>query len=158
MATLPIWMTAKHISSVVLTPQTVSPAGVRGARTPVATVTARLLTLDDQSEPQHDEINPITSGRLNNVIIADGWRIRVETLLTAINTDPDLLMTQIYSFDFFKLVYVIGTVASGIRTKTVYGVRGTKGLTTNGRSALRSSLDLLCVDVGATDFVVYAAS
>ena len=67
-------------------------------------------------------------------------------------------MTQIYSFDFFKLVYVIGTVASGIRTKTVYGVRGTKGLTTNGRSALRSSLDLLCVDVGATDFVVYAAS
>lgn len=158
MATIPIWMTSKHISGVVLTPQTVSGVGLLADTTPVATLTPRLLSLDDQSEPQHDEINPITSGRLNNVVIADGWRVKIESLLTATTADPDLFMTAVLAADIFKLAYVLGTVAGGIRTKVIYGVRGTKGLTTNGRSALKSSLDLLCVDVGATDFVSYTAS
>lgn len=157
MPAIPIFQRAAHITTITIAGCTVAANGDLTAGSAVS-IKAKLTMLDDQIEPQHDEINPITSGRLNNVLIADGWRVRLEILNVNDGTDPDVFMTAIYSYDIIKLIYVVGTATNSIGTKTLYGVRGTKGLSTNGRSALKSTLDLLCVDVGATDFVKWTVA
>jgi len=149
-----MYLLAKHITAVTVTPQTVAANGALSAATAIG-LAAKLRDLDDEAETSTDEINPITSGRLNNVPIADGYRCAIEFLGVNDGTDPDPMMTAWLAYDIFKLAYVIGT-GSSQKTKTIYGCRARKSFKTQGRLAPSLRFEILCVDVGATDFVTYA--
>lgn len=155
MPSIPIFVLAKHITAVALTPQVVASNGALSNGSPIA-VQALLRDLDVEFESQTDEINPITSGRLNNVLIADGYRAAIEVLGANIGADPDPIMASILSADIYKLAYTHGSGGSA-RTTTIYGVRARKITKTQGRGALAFRFELLCVDVGPTDFVRYEA-
>lgn len=154
MPSIPVWLRAAHITAVTVTPQTVAANGALSDGTPIA-LAAKLRDLDDELEDQTEEINPITSGRLNNVPIAQGYRCAIEFLGVNDATDPDPILTAWLANSIFKLAYAVGTGDSA-RVKTIYGCRSRKSFKTNGKGAPSLRFEILCVDVGATDFVTWS--
>lgn len=155
MPSIPVWLLAKNITAVTVTPQSV---GANGALTGATAIplAAKLRDLDDELETQTEEINPITSGRLNNVPVADGYRCAIEFLGVNDGNDPDPMMTAWLSYDIFKIAYTIGTASGSVKVKTIYGCRARKSFKTQGKGAPQLRFEILCVDVGATDFVTFA--
>lgn len=156
MPSIPVWLVAKNITAVTVTPQTVAANGSLSDGTPIA-LAAKLRDIDDELETQTEEINPITSGRLNNVPIADGYRCAIEFLGVNDGNDPDPMMTAWLASDIFKIAYTIGTASGSVKVKTIFGCRSRKSFKTNGKGAPQLRFEILCVDVGATDFVKFAA-
>lgn len=154
MPSIPVFLLAKNITAVTVTPQSVAANGALTGATAIA-LAAKLRDLDDELETQTEEINPITSGRLNNVPIADGYRCAIEFLGVNDGTDPDPMMTAWLAYDIFKIAYTIGSGTS-VKVKTIYGCRARKSFKTNGKGAPSLRFEILCVDVGATDFVTFA--
>jgi len=154
MPSIAVWLLAKNITVVTVTPQTVGADGTLTGATAIPLV-AKLRDIDDELEEQTEEINPITSGRLNNVPIAQGYRCAIEFLGVNDGGDPDPMMTAWLTYSIYKIAYTIGTGGSA-KVKTIYGCRARKSFKTNGKGAPQLRFEILCVDVGATDFVTFA--
>jgi hypothetical protein len=144
----------KHLTSVVMTPQTVAADGTLADTTPVVTLTTTIEELGEDFMPTHAEISPLNSVRQHNVIEDDAYAIRFSVFKVNDGTDPDKLKTAIRSADVFKLVYVEGTVTGGIKTTTTYGLRGQYSTGFQGKGKQIGTINFVCVDIGASSYSV----
>ena len=155
MATIPLWQLGKHLTSVVITPQSVSTAGILAdATAPVAvTLTAVMDGFGVEITNDEEEINALNSTRLNMVGLADGANMNLDVIKVNNSSDPQPLRTLIFAADFFKVVSVEGTGQS-LRTSTFYGKRGSYRDDFRGRGKQIASLSLSTIDVGTANLTV----
>lgn len=152
MATLPLPQKGSHLTSVVLTGQLVSTAGVLSDSTVSATLSAVIDGLNEEYNVNTEEISALNSTRQNNVILDEGANLTFQVFKVNNGSTPTALRNLYNSFDYFKAAWVEGTGGSQ-ETKTGYGLRG--GLTTGfqGKGKQIASLTLLPVDVGSAQVV-----
>lgn len=152
MPTIPDWLIVSkgHLTAVVLTPQT-NTNGVLADGTPV-TLTGKLSSLGADLTPEKSEVNTITSPRHNNIVIGDGFQIRIAVLKVNGGGDVDPLRTAILSNDVFKLSWQEGLVTPNINTVTCYASRGPYSFDAAGRGEVIATLSFDSVDPGAADF------
>ena len=152
MATVPLWLLGKHLTSVIITPQVVSSAGVFSDGTPV-TLTTYMTGIGLQLNPQVEEINALNTVRENEVILSDGASLELEIIRVNNTGDPAPLRTLVLASDFFKVVYIEGTAGSQ-RTVTFYGHRGAYSDGFRGRGQSIANLQLGPIDIGAAQVAV----
>lgn len=151
MATIPQWLLGRHLTSVVITPQSVSSAGVLSDGT-AKTVTTVVDSIQANISPVHEEINPVNSTRANNVITHDDSGITLSIIEVNNGSDPNPLEAIVLTNDVFKVVFTKGTVTSYAATWTGYFTRGQCSFGISGRGKQIASLELLQVDAGASTF------
>jgi hypothetical protein len=155
MATIPLWQLGKHLTSVVITAQTVSTVGVLADSTAPAavTLTAYMDGLSVELANDEEEINALNSTRLNMVGLADGANVNLDVIKVNNSSDPQPLRTLILAADYFKVVHAEGTGGSA-KTSTYYGKRGTYRDDFRGRGKQIASLSLSTIDVGSANYAV----
>lgn len=156
MATVPMFQLGKHLVSVIITGQSVSTAGVLSdstAAASTATLTAVIDDMEEDSSPEHEEINSLNSTRRNQVLVSDGTNLNLGVIKVNNGGDPQPLRTLIQSYDYFKVVAVEGTNASA-RTATGYYTRGSYGHGFRGRGKQVARLSLVECDPGSAQVVI----
>lgn len=144
----------KHLTSVVITGQSVSAAGVfsDGSSPAAVTITTRMDGIDYELAADHEEISSLNSPRQNNVITSDGATCSIDTFKVA-NGDPEPLRTLVAAYDYFKLVWV-EISGTAVYTCTYYGVRGTARGGFRGKGKQMAGLNFLPADIGGPNFTV----
>lgn len=155
MATIPMPLLGRHLTSVVLTGQVAGTAGLLadGTAPAAVTLTAFIEGVDCSLDAEHEEISAMNATRQNNVIVSDGANINIEVLRVNNGGDPAPLRTQVIAYDYFKAVWIEGSGASQ-RTVTSYGVRGSAAFNLRGKGKQIASLSLLPIDVGSAQVTV----
>lgn len=154
MATVPLHQLGKHYVSGVLTPQSVSTAGVLAdVATAAVTITAVINQSTVRLTPEHEEINALNTTRRNQVITSDGATVSLSVLKVNNGGDPTPLRTAVYAYDYFKYTQIEGTGGSA-RTTTAYFTRGEYSDGFQGRGQQVASLELVECDPGTSQVVV----
>lgn len=151
MATIPQWLLGRHLTSVVITPQTVAAAGTLSDGT-AKTVTTVVDSIQASINPVHEEINPVNSTRANNVITHDDSSLTLSIIEVNNGSDPNPLEALVLTNDVFKVVFTKGTQTSFAATWTGYFTRGSCNFGISGRGKQIASLELLQVDAGSSTF------
>lgn len=146
MASTPLYQLGRHLTSVILTGQTVGTAGALTDST-AATLTAVVNGLDQALTPTKEVIMPLNSTREHSVVVSDGFTFNISVLKVNNASDPDPLRTLITSFDVFKLTFIEGTGGSQ-RTTVGYTSRGAIQESFQGRGSQIASLALDSIDAG----------
>lgn len=74
MAAIPVWLTGRHVSACAIVPQTLAADGTLSAGAS-ANLVGSIDGIEIDSTPELEEISPITTTRLNHVVIKSGTRI-----------------------------------------------------------------------------------
>ena len=135
MATIPTWLLGRHLTAVVVTPQT---EGTGGVLTAVTASSAVLTTCVDAIRlalnPVVSNVNAVNDTRANNVIEEDDASLVVTEILKKNDTSAtptNLLAVQALAYDYFNL-----TFTRGGRTWGGYFCRGaySDGVTAKGKN------------------------
>lgn len=153
MATVPRWMLGQNLTSVVITPQASTTAGVLSdVSTAAVTIQASIESLGFTYTPQVEEINALNTTRENEVILADGATVDFGAIKVNNGSDPAPLRSIALAYDLFKAVWIEG--GSLPKTITVYGHRGPYSDGFRGRGANIANLQLGPIDIGSAQVVV----
>lgn len=149
MATIPQFLLGRGLTSVVITPQSVSAAGVLSDGA-AKTVTTVVDSIQKTINPVHEEINPVNSTRANNVITHDDGGLTLSIIEVNNGSDPNPLEAIVLTNDVFKVVFTKGTATGSTVTWTDYFVRGQCSFGISGRGKQIATLELLQVDAGSS--------
>lgn len=158
--TIPSWRIGRHLTSVIITGQTVNvTAGTVGQLTDgtAATLTTRLESMGNSLRAGSEEINAVTSTRENMVNTVDGQGLRLEVLEVNDGVDPTPLLTLLQTYDIFKVVWITGSITGGKKTHTGIYSRGDYEDGTRGRGKQICSLTLNPSDAGSASFTTALA-
>jgi hypothetical protein len=151
MTLIPVWLRGRDVASVVLTGQDIAVDGtITDGSSPAAqTVTGSLVSFEVDLSPEQDEVSPITTTRLNHVIMAENNTVRLTILLNGSGViNP--LATLGGTYDVIKCA--ITRKRSGATTTptsglwTFYGVRGQILETVDSRGRNVTQITLTMVD------------
>jgi hypothetical protein len=144
MTAIPVWLTTGNGPfTVVLTPQTVSTTdGTLSDGTTVA-LTGVLDDIQFASNPQLEDISPMSTTRSNMVRIKENNSVTMTEIMKSAGTN--ILAAQAAASDVFKVV-----ITRGAQAYTFYGRRGAfTDHPVNGKSAAQLTLEM--VDTGAAN-------
>lgn len=79
----PGFQLGRAMTSLVVTPLTVSSTGTIATTTPIATLTGTLETFDYTSTNELEEISAVTARNQNNMIVSTGTECTIEVLMKA---------------------------------------------------------------------------
>ena len=153
MATIALKQLGRHLTSVVITGQTISTAGVLSDSTNVATLTAKMEGLDESLEANLEEISSLNSVKDNYVVTSDSFSGTLEIQKVNDSTDPNPLRTLWGLHDNFKLAWTEGTGGSA-KTVTMYIVRERMGASFRGKGKQIASLSFRNADTGTDWYTV----
>jgi len=156
MATVKNYLKGAHLTSVVITPQTVAASGTLTDGTGV-TITTTIDSISETFAALNEEIAAVNSTRTNPVRVADSIAISIAVIKVNNGTDVNPLLTLILSNDIFKIVWTEGTVSTFAKTKTLYATRGTLQSGIQGRGKQIATLDFESVDAGSATLTVVDA-
>lgn len=154
-ATIPMPLLGRHLTSVVITGQTVSSAGVLSDGTSIIVAAAPpnaqnvFRTGQFSSEPEAVEVNAANTSQRNEIVVSDGMSLTLEIFKVNNGNDPDPLMALHLAYDVFKVVWVEGTVIGSVQTCTFYGRRGNLTTGIQGRGEQIAEAQFGPVDPGA---------
>lgn len=138
--------TGKKLTSVIVTPLTVSDLGATTAGTAL-TITTYVEALEMALEKNKEEISGMNTGRLNEIKVSEGFRGSVQ-VLQVLNGDVDDLHSALMAVDYVRLVWTFNGV-----TKTLYAGLGNLNLPLSGRGKQNYSFDITPADFGANTYV-----
>jgi len=156
MASIKNFLKGAHLTSVIITPQTVAANGTMTDGTPV-TVTTTMESISETFSAVNEEIAAVNSTRTNPVRVADSISVSIAVIKVNNGTDVNPLKTLIMSYDIFKVAWTEGTVSSFAKTTTIYGTRGTLSSGIQGRGKQIATLDFESVDAGSLTVTVVDA-
>lgn len=120
MADVPLWAIGKHVTSIVLTPQTVNATtGVLTDSTPVASLFGHLKNIELDSHVTSENISAMNSTAENQVPLEYGTTIRMEELEKSAGTN--LLASQVFTAASIG-TYVKYQITRGGQSWTGYGL------------------------------------
>jgi hypothetical protein len=134
--TIPLWLTGDGLTAIAVTGLTVNPA--TGALT--AGASASLLATCDsvrlEDVVENEDIRPVTSRKINNVITGQGVRLVLVEILRKV-VGPTLGAVR-YTNDYIRV-----TFTRGVNTYTGDFVRGpfTDGVTAFGKNVVELNLE-----------------
>lgn len=142
MAQVPLWAIGRHVTVCSLTPQTVGADGTLsdGAST---SLVGSLDGVEFSSNPEVEEISPITTTRANDVLVKDRTEITLVEILK--HTGTNILAAAVTSATYFKVI-----ITRGAQTWTFYGLRGAYSESLQ-RGKSTASLTLTMVDPNTTN-------
>lgn len=155
MPTVPKPQLGQHLVSVTITGQTIGNDGALANGTNPAAVTVQtvLRELNLTVATERVEINGMNSIRQNEVILSSGVSLSIGIFLVNNTTDPNPLEKMAATYDYFKVVWVVGTATGSVETHTFYGVRGNLEIDAGGRGERMATLELGPCDIGAPQYV-----
>lgn len=103
--TLPGWLLGKHLTSLVITPQTVTGLELSDSLD-VKSIRGTTSSIELSLDTSHDDVRPVSSEFVNNEIIGRDSSIDITTLLvrTGLNALSEIFM----EYDYFKIVFQQG--------------------------------------------------
>lgn len=151
MATIPQFLIGKHITAVVVTPQTVS--GTTGAlsdTTPIQTFSTVFSEISIRSENDLEDISASDQRRKNMVPTASSTRITITELLQGSRADGNPVnggaASGYGSSDYHKF-----TLTRSGKTYTFYAVMASYEERTNGKGKITGELVLDMIDPGVAN-------
>lgn len=152
MASIPVYQLGKHLTSVVLTPQTVAANGALSDGTAV-TVTTFMDSLGESLNDQTEEVSAVNSTRQHLEKLDSGHELTLSVIKVNNGNDPNPLRTMFLSNSVVKVAYTEGT-GSSATTITVYARITNVASGTQGKGKQIASITLGPVDAGASTYVV----
>ena len=149
MPSIPQFLLGRHLTSVVITPQTVAANGALSDGT-AKTMTTVVDSIQKSISPVHEEINAVNSTRANNVLTHDDGSLTLSIIEVNNGGDPDPLEAIVMTNDVFKVVFTKGTATGSTVTWTDYFTRGQCSFGISGRGKQIASLELVQVDAGSS--------
>jgi len=156
MASIKNYLKGAHLTSVVITPQSVAANGTMTDGTPV-TVTTTIDSIQETFAAVNEEIAAVNSTRTNPVRVADSVGLSIAIIKVNNGSDVNPLKTLVLNYDIFKVAWTEGTVTSFAKTTTIYGTRGTLQSGIQGRGKQIATLDFESVDAGSATVTVVDA-
>lgn len=141
------WRLGKGLTAITITGITVGNDGTITESLDVVTGTGTINNVSNSKEIQSEEINAVNTDQLHEVPLAKGRSVVVGLIETDTGTSPTPLDDLVEEYSYFKVVYSIGTVTNGKRTKTIYGSIGGYAEGTDGRGKQVHTLTLRPIDV-----------
>lgn len=142
MTAIPVWLLGQHVSACAITPQSVAANGTLSAGA-ASSLVGSLDGIELDSTPELEEISPITTSRLNNVVVKSGTRITLTEILKSNGTN--ILPAAAVAADYFYVA-----ITRGGQSWAFYGARGTYTESIQrGKSV--ASLTLEMVDIGSAN-------
>ena len=141
MVAIPVWLTGQHVTACAIIPQTVS----SGTFTPGSSknLVGSIDGIEIDSTPELEEISPITTTRLNHVVLKSGTRITLTEILQS--SGEKMLAAAAVAADYFQV-----TLTRGGQAWSFYGARGSYNESLQrGRSV--ASLTVEMVDIGSAN-------
>ena len=151
MPTLPNWLTGPALTAVTLTPLLRASNGVLSETTPVQSVRGVCRRIRLENDPQHEDIRPVASTLVHNVITGEDNTI----VLSLIKTRTGLgALTQLVT----QTNYIKATFTQGGEQWTGYFTRGrfTTGVESHG--ANEEELTLRQIEVNEVNGSVTVAA
>ena len=152
MASIPVYQLGKHLTSVVLTPQTVAANGGLSDGTAV-TVTTYIDSLSESLNDQTEEISAVNSTRQHLEKLDSGHEITLSIIKVNNGNDPNPLRTMFLANSVVKIAYTEGT-GSSAKTITTYARITNVASGTQGKGKQIASMTLGPVDAGASTYSV----
>lgn len=157
MATIPVWLKGKDLTTVTIYPQTVGTAGaLTDASTKALTTVVDSIQLN--MNPTLENINAVNVPRANNVVVEDDGSLTLSIIEVNNASDPDPLGLVIQTADYLKCTFVKGTTAGSIQTWTGYFARGAYSQGVQGKGKQVASLELHLADTGSTSYLTRTIS
>ena len=156
MASINNYLKGVHLTSVVITPQTVASNGTMTDGTSV-TITTTIDSIQETFAAVNEEIAAVNSTRTNPVRVADSASVSIAIIKVNNGSDVNPLKTLVMNSDIFKIAWTEGTVSTKAKTTTIYGTRGTLQSGIQGRGKQIATLDFESVDAGAATTTVVDA-
>jgi hypothetical protein len=101
---------------------------------------------------ERSEINSASSRIQNEVILSEGITASLEIFAVNNGTDPNPLRTLTNNFDYFMLVWIMGTATGSIETQAIIGVRGNLDTSMQGRGETIATFELGPCDPGVAPY------
>lgn len=98
------------------------------------------------------EINSASSHFENEVILTDAFSAHLEIFAVNNGTDPNPIRTMTQSYDYFMLVWIMGTATGSIETHALVGRRGNLDVNAEGRGETVCTFDLGPCDPGVSPY------
>lgn len=146
------YLLGRHLTSVILTPQTVGTAGALSNGAPV-TLTTVIDNLSESLSAEKEDIRPVNSTRVNNVVTSDNGNFSFGIIKVNNASDPNPLKTAILTNDIFKLTWTEGTGGSA-KTVNLYASRGSLDTGIQGHGKQIATLTFDQIDAGTATYVV----
>lgn len=154
MATVPLWATGKHITSIVLTPQTVNSVGVLADSTPVASLFGHLKEVEVDSHVTSENITPMNSTAENQVPLEYGTTVRLTELDKQVGSN--LLADQVFTSSLIG-TYVKYQLTRGGQAWTGYGLVGDYKMS-GSKPGVNSTLEIRPIQLNNTTASGYATA
>ena len=148
MPTIPLWAIGKHITSLLLVPQSVNTTtGALTDTTPTRQFYAHLQEVEIDVGFTHENISAMDRPYENNVPVEQFNHIRFTEL-------EKYAGTNLAAAAAFGATYWEYTLTRGAQSFIGYGVLGNYKMT-GTKQRVTGSLELRAVDVGSTDSITY---
>ncbi|TXH19681.1 MAG: hypothetical protein E6R03_00225 [Hyphomicrobiaceae bacterium] len=153
MPNIPLWLTGKHFTSMVMRRQAVGTDGALTNAGSDVTLTNYKNGFEFSIDPTVENINADNSTWEHEVIVADALRASVDLLMPHVGGDPNPVLAEFLAADIYKFTWVYGSGTSQ-KTQVAYMKRGPIRTNSTGRGAVKVSFELGPVDAGASTFAV----
>jgi len=149
-ATIPLWAIGKHITSVLLTPQTVnSTTGALSDTTPTAQFFGHTRSINLVVRYNHEELSAQNRPYDNMVPISQGTRLRLQEMEKS-NANSNLAAAQAFGATYWKY-----TLIRGGNTFVGFGVLGQYEMDSPGKGGVNATFELEPIDVGTDSPITY---
>lgn len=149
MPTIPVWALGRNVAGpAVLTPQTISAAGVLADTTPAQPLVGLWKNISVDAKKTTEEISASDQVRENEVSVSTGTRFEVDMILPNVQTTAQDPIQAVFGSgvpEYFKWVVKFGSTS---HVFTGYGLLDECSVKAEGKGAVMVHLHFAMVDPG----------